>query len=110
MKVKHWIILASALLAGPNLVGAADAQELVGKANGLVEEANIARDGGDRDTFRSKSKEAQTLFAKALEDTEEFEERIGKENGFDHPDVRRIIKRRTDWRRTLVALKKNTGI
>ena len=46
----------------------------------------------------------------ALSATDEFEARIGRDHGFDHPDVKRIIATRSKWRRTLITLKKTTGI
>jgi hypothetical protein len=86
------------------------AVKLADEAKQLHLLATEAYDKSDRMTFREKGNAAQDKYSEALSSTDEFEARIGREHGFDHPDVKRIIATRSKWRRTLITLKKTTGI
>ena len=86
------------------------AVELAERGATLRQEAAEAKDAGDQSTFKAKGAEAKEAFSKALEDTQAFEDELGEKLGYDHRDVKAVVRARSRWLKDLVTLKKTVGL
>jgi hypothetical protein len=76
----------------------------------MVLEAVRALRAGDRETARSKGQKAQELITEAVHATTEWEQELVEKFGESHSAVKRVQKTTSEWRRELMALKKNANI
>lgn len=79
-----------------------------GRQLGLA--AGEAQAAGNVALFREKAKAAKDKYNEALEKSYQFEQDIARDNGWDHPDVRRVANRRSAWTRKLAEFKKMGGL
>lgn len=86
------------------------AVDLAERGVALRAEAAAAKEAGDQTTFKSQGAAAKEALSKALEDTQSFEDELGEKLGYDHPDVKAVVRARSRWLKDLVALKKTVGL